>query len=340
MDLLSEALASTGAASPIVSHETMNTPIVLQSIGEPAKPSGPKPINEPIVYGSSYVTFPAYRKTTKSKANITNKCAKMGKNCLTTAGTGFLTSLQAAGEFYAHSEQEWDTEYQTFGRVISNSTSVLETIDAADNAAHLKKPQKHSRSSWAQKIQSYWKPEPATRPITSNLLSPNNEEAFNPPISSCLQKQNRQRPECMRSSHLTDHPLHHGRMPQRCERIPLIRQPRFSSPEERNCQPERQPRRAYRVYQLQKPQRIAVNSGEEEVWDEDEEENLLRTPWSGLEAITEEEYTGEQAWGTGDDEGIGGNDDDGMGCDGFEADGELCLRHKICAKEAMTLSGV
>ena len=71
---------------------------------------------------------------------------------------------------------------------------------------------------------------------------------------------------------------------------------------------------------------------EEQVQEQEEEEECehLGTPWSGLETVFEELDE------DGDGNGRGGGDREGDCRGGVECcTGELCLRHRVCVREAM-----
>jgi hypothetical protein len=334
-DLLLQALARTEATSPIMSYETMITPLLLQTIGKPVVPSSSRPSNELIVYTSGYVTFPPYQKAPNSRVNITKKFAKKIKTCLATVSNKFLAGLQAVGKFYAHGEQKWESEYKPFERETSNA-SVWEAIDAADKAALIEKAQKAEKQkqrSWSNKCRNYWKPNTIGQSSTSNNLAlcdgehAKNEEANIPPIPKDLRMQNNQRPERMQNSHQPNFPLKRWMTQERPERIQLSQQRHFSPPKGRMHPLERQPRRAHQQLNILPEQQAP----------ESEEEDDLGTPWSGLETMAEEHFFGEEPWEDADrmlDEGIGEEE-----CDGLEAGGELCLRHESCVREAMAICG-
>lgn len=347
---LTQALAKTEATSPVMSYETMITPLLIQAAAKPAATSSPGPSNKPEVCTSGYVTFPPYHRTLPSKAQIAKNYVRKAKTSLITASDELLNGLEAVGNFYAYSEQKWETEYQSFERMTSN-TSAWEAIDAADKAALLEKTEKRQQKSWGKRWQNYWRPEPAGESSKSGIIthgdgkSAKNKEFSIPPISKDLRKQNKQRPERKISSYQPKHPLRKGRTQERTVRIPLTRKPHFSPPRGRMHPLERQHSRAHQI-----PEQQALESNEE-----DEED--LGTPWSGLETVAEEHFWGEETWGEKErmrgDEGIGAAEGEGdyeregkreredgeEDCDGFEAGGELCLRHESCIREAMAIGG-
>lgn len=76
-----------------MSYETILAPLVLHTNGNPIILSTSRPSNEPIVYKTGYVSFPEYRKTPASKADIVKKYAKRVKTCPITAGDKLLAGL-------------------------------------------------------------------------------------------------------------------------------------------------------------------------------------------------------------------------------------------------------
>lgn len=315
-DPLREALARTEATSPMMSYETMLTPRVFQTIGEPAIPLGSRISNEPIVRRSDYVTFPAYHKTPNPQAHIAKKCVKKIKTCLTSASDKLLAGLQAIGDFYVSSEQKWESEYPTLRQRATPDAS-------ARQATKTLRP-----TSWVKKLHDYWKPEPAQRrPRTRTRAMPSlggDGEAAIPHESGALRRRNAQRRERIRGAQLL---------------------PRFSPPEGRMCPLERQPRGTHHHCRPCLPETAEPES---------EEEQCLGTPWSGLQTVAEEGFFGELASeeegkSMRDDKGFGGCDgegegegevddgNDGLECDGLEAGGELCLRHESCVREAMAI---
>lgn len=345
-DHLAQALAKTEATSPTMSYETMISPLLLQTDTKYVVPSSSRPNHEPIVYTSGYVTFPPYHKSSDSKAQTIKKCAKKVKNCLITVGDKFLTGLEAVGNFYAYSEQKWESEYQPFERVTLNSP-LWEAIDAVDKAALLEKAQKaekHQQNSWGKTLRNYWKPKPAEQFSTKSILvhgdreDAKNKEPSIEPIAKRLRKQNEQRPERMQPSHKPRRPLWRGQTQKRTKHSRPTRQPHFSPPRGRMHPLERQHSRP--GHNQQQPS-IAP---EQQAPESEEDDEDLGTPWWGLETVAEGPFYGAEAWEDGqgmlDDEGIGEGGGDGEAdCGGLEAGGELCLRHESCVREAMAIGG-
>jgi hypothetical protein len=345
-DHIAQALAKTEAMSPTMSYETMISPLLLQTDTKYVVPSGFRPNHNPAAYTSGYVTFPPFHKSSNSKAQTAKKYAKKVKNCLITVGNKFLTGLEAIRNFYAYSEQKWESEHQPFERVTSNS-QVWEAIDAVDKAALLEKAQKaekHQQNSWGKALRNYWKPKPAEQFSTNNILAhgdredAKNEEPSIPPIAKRLRKQNEQRPERMQPSHKPHRPLRRRQTQERTEHRRPTRQAHFSPPRGRMHPLERQHSRT--GHNQQQPS-IAP---EQQAPESEEDDEDLGTPWSALETVVEEPFFGGEAWEDEqrmlDDEGIGEGGGDGEGdCGGLEAGGELCLRHESCVREAMAIGG-
>jgi len=303
-------------------------------------PSSSRPNNEPIVYTSSYATFPPYHKIPDSNARIVKKYTRNVKTSLITVGNKVLTGLQKTGIFYASSEQKSQSEYRPFDRLTS-STSSRESVDAADKAALFGKAEKRQQNSWTKALRNYWRLDPAgacrksDTLVHSDGLDLKDEEPSIPSISKQLRKLNKQRLERMQSLRQPLHLLKRGRTRDRTECIPLMSEPNFSPPRRR-----RPLGRQYsRVCHQQ--DREVPEVGENEEDDED-----LGTPWSGLQTEAGGHIFGEQAQRDEermrDDGGIGEEIGEAKGCeeencDGFEASGELCLRHGSCTKEAMAI---
>jgi hypothetical protein len=317
-----------------MSYETITTPLFVHTAAKPAVPSSSRPYNEPIAYTSGNATFP-YHKTPNSNAQIVKICARKVKTGLVTVGNKILTGLQEAGSFNAPNEQKWQSEHQPFERLASNIPS-WESVDATDKAVLLSKAEKHQPKSWTKALRNYWRPQPAGASCksgdlaNSDNLDPKDEEPNIRSISRQLQKLNERRLERMQSLHQPLRLLKRGRSRDRTERIPLMSEPHFSPPRRR-----KQPLGSQRSGACQRQDREVPEVGENERGDEED----LGTPWSGLQTAAQGHFYGEQAWR--DEERIGeakGCEEEN--CDGFEAGGELCLRHKSCVTEATTIGGV